>query len=259
MSERADAPPGPEVWRAQNLRLIAFPQTPQFAVQQDWWRGLTGADPETIVERRQKQEREESGPFQGTTLTLGFDLLRIQWTASPRLDAENFNFVEQLPAIGPFMGRKDWFRTLMERWLPHCPPIHRLAFAASLLQSVESHETGYRILDRYLRWVDIDPQSSEFLYRINRRRASGTGIPGLMLNRLSTWVVAKFAVLVRVIEGGHPEQQVQPAESFACAVELDINTVSDFQGFLPQADLVHLFAELVEAGVEIATQGDARP
>jgi hypothetical protein len=259
MSERAEAPPGPGAWRAQNLRLIAFPSEPQFAVRQGWWRGLTGADPENVVERRHKQEKEESGPFQGTTLTLGFDLLRIQWTAAPQLDAENFNFLEQPPVIGPFMERKDWFRTLMEQWLPHCPPIHRLAFAASLLQPVETHEAGYRMLDRYLRWVEIDPHSSEFLYRINRRRASGTGIPGLMLNCLSTWVMAKFAVLVRVIAGGHPEQQVQPTESFACAVELDINTAPEFQGLLPQADLIRIFVELVEAGVEIATRGDPRP
>jgi len=259
MSANAEAPPGPEAWRAQNVRLIAFPREPQSTASQHWWRDVTGADPDNVVERRQTQEKEESGVHQGTMLTLGFDLLRIQWTAAPRLDAENINLEEQPPVLGPFMQWKDWFRGLMERWLLHCPPIHRLAFTASLLQPVPNHQAGYEMLNRYLRWVDIDPQSSEFLYRINRRRPSGTGIPGLTLNRLSTWVVAKFAVLVGVVVGGHPEQQFQPTESFACAVELDINTTPDFQGLLPQDDLIRIFTELVEAGVDIARHGDVRP
>lgn len=259
MSANAEAPPGPEVWQAQNLRLIAFPSAPQFAAQQNWWRDLTGAEPENVVERRQKQEKEESGQYEGASLTLGFDLLRLQWTFSPRLDAETITLGQQPPVLGTFMERKDWFLDLMGRWLPHCPPIHRLAFAASLLQPVTDREAGYRMLDRYLRWVEIDPQSSELLYRINRPRVSGTGIRGLILNRLSTWVVAKFGVVMQVIQGGHPEQQFQPAENFACAVELDINTTPDFQGLLPPTDLVRIFAELIEAGVEIARRGDARP
>jgi hypothetical protein len=242
------------------MRLIAFPREPQFAAQQHWWRELTGAEPENVLEKRQRQEKEESGTYQGLTLTLGIDLLRIQWTVAPRLDADNINLnLMEPPILGPFMDRQEWFRVLMEQWLPRCPPIHRLAFTASLLQPVENHQAGYQMLDRYLRCVDIDPQSSEILYRINRRRPSGTGIRGLTLNRLSTWVVAKFAVRVQVVEGAHPQQQVPQGETFACAVELDINTAPDFQGLLPQADLPRIFAELVQAGVEIAARGDARP
>jgi hypothetical protein len=74
----------------------------------------------------------------------------------------------------------------MDQWLQHCPPINRLAFTGSLLQPVDNHPAGYEILNRYMRWVEIDPQSSEFLYRINRR-ANSTAVQGLDLNRLSTW------------------------------------------------------------------------
>jgi hypothetical protein len=259
MSANADQPPAPDAWRVQNLRLIAFPSQPQFATQQHWWRELTGAEPENVLERRPKQEKEESGPLQGATLSLGIDLLRIQWTVSPRLDAENLNIMDQLPVIGPFGERKDWFRGLMERWLPHCPPINRLAFAGTLLQPVDDHPAGYRMLDRYLRWLEIDPHSSDLVYRINRPRPSTTGVAGLRINRLSTWTVAKFTVVMRVLEGAHPEQQLFPGEKFACALELDINTTPDFQGLLPSNDLTRVFAELVESGIEIATRGDARP
>src|SRR5437868_1922782 len=101
MSATAAQPPGPEAWQAQNMRLIAFPREPQYAVQQDWWRALTGTEAESAIDRRQKHEREESGIFEGVSLTLGIDLLRVQWTAAPRLDRENINVVDNPPLLGP--------------------------------------------------------------------------------------------------------------------------------------------------------------
>ncbi len=262
MSVNADPPPGPEAWQAQNLRLIAFPRSPQFATQQNWWMHLTGAEPENVLDRRQRHEREESGTFQGASLSLAIDLLRIQWTVAPRVDAENINLEDQPPVLGPFSERQGWFRGLMEQWLPHCPPINRLAFTASLLHPVDDHPSGYQLLDRYLRWVEIDPQSSEFLYRINRRMPTATGIQGLVINRLSTWAVGKFTVLAQAIMGvdqPQADQQLLRGERFACVVELDVNTIPDFAGPLPQQDLPRIFAELVDAGVQLATHGDARP
>ena len=46
MSANAERPPAPDVWRTQYLRLIAFPQQPQFDVDQNWWQDLTGAERE---------------------------------------------------------------------------------------------------------------------------------------------------------------------------------------------------------------------
>ncbi len=258
MSQGAQAPPDPEVWKVQNLRLIAFPREPLFVVKQNWWKELTGDEPESVLEKRQKQEREESGTFQGSVLTLNFEHKRIQWTVSPQLEIENLPGVQAPPVLGSFMEMQTGFRDLMEQWLLGCPPIHRLAFTASLLQSVPDQPAGYRILDRYLRWVDLDPLSSEFLYRINRRARSAV-VEGMGINRLSTWFVGKLAVFVRVVEGGYSEPQVQQPETFAGALELDINTAPEFPGLLPQADLPRIFVELVNAGVEIARQGDQRP
>lgn len=258
MSRNADAPPNLEMWQAHNLRLIAFPAQSQYGVTQNWWQGLTGVGAENILDRPHKHEREETGTFQGHTLSLVIDLLRIQWTATPLIDADNFNLAEQPPILGPFMDRQEWFRRSMEQWLLHCPSITRLAFAANLLQPVENHQAGYRLLDRYLRWVEIDPDSSDFLYRINRR--ANSAVPGLGLNRLSTWGVTKFAVLVQAIGGGGPQgEELMRRERFACSVELDINTAPEFQKPLPQANLAAIFGELVDAGIHLATHGDAHP
>ena len=107
--------------------------------------------------------------------------------------------------------------------------------------------------------MDIDPQSSEFLYRINWR-AQSAAVQGLGLNRLSTWLVAKFAVFAQAMgAGGSPlGEALMRRERFACAVELDINTAPEFQTQLPHVHLAALFSELVDAGIHIATHGDAR-
>lgn len=219
----------------------------------------------SVGRRRQAQryQREETGTFQDSTLTLAIDLLRIQWIVGPRLDAESLNLENQPPVLGSFMERQAWFCGLMERWLPNCPPLVRLAFNASLWHAVSDHQSGYRMLNRYLRCVEVDPGSSDFLYRINRARPSATTIQGLIVNRLSTWTVAKFAVALHAVSGGDvPQIERQPfqdSQRFFCAVELDINTNPNFQGPLPPQELASLFAELVSAGVQIATHGDPTP
>jgi hypothetical protein len=51
------------------------------------------------------------------------------------------------------------------------------------------------------------------------------------------------------------EHSVSP-RYFACRLELDINTLPEFQGELERAQLSSLFHELVDLAVEIANQGD---
>jgi hypothetical protein len=45
-------------------------------------------------------------------------------------------------------------------------------------------------------------------------------------------------------------------KDFACRLELDINTVPDFQGELPRESFGQLLGELTELGQEIAQKGD---
>ncbi len=254
MSANAPPPPGPAVWQAQYLRLIAFPTQPHVGVDQHWWTDLTGAESESTT--RKRHEREEQGPFEGAILSLSIDLVRIQWTANPRIDE---NQVQMPPTVGAFGERQAWFRGLMERWLEQCPEISRLAFACLLLQPVESREVGYETLNRYLRWVDIDPQSSDFMYRINRRRESAA-VPGLSINRLGTWSVGRFVEVEAQIGPPGVTAQIVPQIAHACALELDVNTVPEpANRILPHQNLPRLFGELVDLGIDIATHGDVRP
>jgi hypothetical protein len=43
---------------------------------------------------------------------------------------------------------------------------------------------------------------------------------------------------------------------FACRLELDINTVPEFQGEFERGELSSIFQELVDFAVEIADRGD---
>jgi hypothetical protein len=253
MSQHAALPPPPNVWEAVHFRLVVFPQDTSLAMQKDWWKDLTGADPESSV--RKKSERQDAGMFEGFHLVVSVDAFRVQWTVTVPIDPEKA--VDGIQTVGSFVERKDWFQELMERVLPTCPAINRMAFHASLVQKVDNREEAYKLLDQYLRHVEVDPKSSDLLYRINRRRHSAL-MPGLDINRLSTWSSPNVVAELSVIDFAATEKQVRKSEKDYCAVDLDMNTMQEFQGILPPEHLPAIFRELVAFGTEIATKGDVK-
>ncbi|MFL5240529.1 MAG: hypothetical protein ACJ8FY_00315 [Gemmataceae bacterium] len=253
MSANSPAPPAPDLWQANSLRVTAFPTVQHVTTPQNWWRDLVGIEPETSTQKR--HERENVGIYNGCSLTLTVDLVRIQWMLTPRM-GDPSTVPDQPVVLGQFLERQLEFITAINRWLGTCPPIKRLAFGSLLLQPVLDHAEGYRLLDRYLRCVDVDPESSDFMYRLNRRRRSEIGIFGPPVNRLSTWAVARIStVAIGAVPGG--THMVQ-GETFACSLELDISTPAEFDGELPHDELPRVLTELAEFGVDIATDGDRR-
>jgi hypothetical protein len=247
----------PQPWNAQYLRLISFPVQPQAATVQNWMAQLTGSERESRIEK--KREVEEEGRFEGATISLSIDLLRLQWTASPRMSADAIPD-KGFPILGSFLDRKEWFRGLMHRWFEMSPPIHRLAFAGVLLLPVPDRESGYRMLDEnFLHSVTLDPASTDFMYRINRRVNSRIGVDNLAINRLTTWTVGLFQTMLRARIGppGGADEKTIEAEQYACVLEFDINTVPEPSGrVLPQESLPRIFDELVEHSAQIAQRGD---
>ncbi len=259
MSANAPPPPGPEVWQAQYLRLIAFPTEPAFDHSRGWWRDLTGAEPQSSTERRLKLEREDSGPHAGVELSLAVDPLRVQWTAALPVDIANPP--EGIPVIGPFLERRDWFRDLMMHWLDVMGrPIKRLALAGILIIPVDNRGAAYERLNQYLRWVEIDPNSRDFLYRINRALPNSRVVGDVAINRLMTWAAVVQIYLRQVIMPGNLDAtQFVRGESLGVLLDLDINTTAERQTPLPQDRLGPLFAELIDEARDIARDGDTRP
>ena len=100
---------------------------------------------------------------------------------------------------------------------------------------------------------------SDFLYRINRRRASETD-SNLTINRLTKWsIVQHESLTIDLIEGGIASlKRGRPVPS--CSLELDINThpTIDVATIVEDGRLPELLDELCRWGVEIANRGDCQ-
>ena len=174
-------------WKCMNMQLIAF-ALPPISLNHDWWRKVSGQEPEDFASTKRKSFREDRGTYAGATLSLVTDVAKIAWMAAPASQLEDVP--EGVPILGPFPERRDWFKNLMTPWLAaDCPPITRLGFACHLVQFAEERKACYGLLGKCLPTVKLnyDDDWGDFSYRINRRKASTSGVPGLKINRLSTW------------------------------------------------------------------------
>jgi hypothetical protein len=235
-------------WQLEFARLIAFPADPPLFMDQHWWEDLASEQPPDFVSTRKKHTREDRGSFQGTVLSLTVDLRRVEWLIQPL--GEFGDLPGNLPTLGPFRDKIDWFVELLSHWLTSsCPPLVRLAFAAKLLQPAATQQEAYRVLAAHLPAVNLDPNPNDFFFQINRRKTS-TVVAGLPINRVSTW--SKMNVTFSV-EPGTPF--TWPDNCYT-ALELDINTAPEKTDILPSESLPRLFRELASLGVEIAERGD---
>jgi len=242
-------------WQAESFRLTAFPSSSGEISSQGWWKRLLEEEPETQITRSKIGDRIEQGTFHDANLTLRIQPDRIDWALriKPPEEEPPVGFL----TVGKFEEACSSFCDLIKRWFPLSPPLKRLAFGTIVLLPVSSRKDGYIQLSPYLGSVKLDPENtSDFLYRINRPRASRTGIKDLRINRLTTWAVARFEsrqfVMRKIdivgVEHGEP--------AFACRIEMDVNTITEIKGSLSSKHLDDVFSELVELSHEIITNGD---
>jgi hypothetical protein len=238
-----------EPWQVGDLRLTAFPSllAPLEArTEGKRWAALVGKQPENVSSRNFEKEVEESGPFTpGVELKYQRSAQAIQWMLH---GVANSGKQESVILTHPQILVP--FKDLMVRWLMDCPPLQRLAFGAALYLLVKDRREAYQQFARYLRCSpEYSDDDGDFLYQYNRRRRSSV-VPEVKINRLSKWTWIPLGE-VTVKDG----KLVEPAES-ACLLELDINTMPEFQGTLPHDRYVPLFEEMVSLAVEIAARGD---
>lgn len=243
-------------WRAQLIRATIFPSPDASITAESWWDDAVGGEPESRTVRPATRQRQEEGPFEdGGRLTLSINALGIvQWTLTPEQPKD---LPVDIPVVGPVEELSKPFLGLLNRWFRSTtyPPATRLAFGVTALLPVEGHRDGYETIASYLPAVTIDPEnSSDFQYRINRPRLSATQKPGLYINRLSTWSVYKVTLVASAASAPTAPSLVD--ERFACAVELDINTVPTFTGTFASSDASAVISELERLAVEILAKGD---
>jgi hypothetical protein len=245
-----------DIWQVETLRMTAFPAPVSAIDASSWWEALMKEPPEKrTTEPRRKSQRDEGSLGDGK-LILGVDPVRIDWLYTLREDHKVE--IEGIQTIGNFPETLETFLPLINRWfaLNTCPPMQRLAFGAILMQPAETRQAGYQKLSGYLHAVTLDSEGiSDFLYQINRRRDSTCDIPELRINRLSQWSVAARGV-TEISVGPEISKLSRIPLNFACRLSLDINTVQEFTGELPQECTPQIFQELVALGCEVASQGD---
>ena len=244
------------VWRAGALRLTVLRTPTSEAAPSDWWAKIVGIEPESRTSKPKAGEFVDQGPFAEGSLALSIRLERIDWQYVPARQEE---VVVGFPDVGTLKVALNAFVPVMMKWLEVCPRGKRLAFGASLFQSVGGREEGYAKLAEYLHSVKMDPKgSSDFTYQINRSRKSAPG-EGLSVNRLSRWDVASTGrIQIQVTPAAQMKMTAQslPGMEFAIHTELDINTAAEFERDLPHDKLQAILDELVEFAIEISERGD---
>jgi hypothetical protein len=240
--------PAPSAWQLEFARLIAFPASPPFFMDQQWWQDLASEQAEEFVSTRKEHFREDRGRFKGVLLSLTVDLTRIVWEARPPAVVDRSG---NFPTLGPFREKLDWFVELQSPWLmSSCPPLIRFALSAKLLQTAASAEEAYRVLAAHLPAMNLDSKPDDFLLQINRRKPSSDVVDGLPINRVCTWSKMNVAIFM---EPGKPFKW--PDQCYS-ALELDINTAPEKTDILPRESLPRLFRELASLGADIAEHGD---
>ena len=243
-------------WQVEKLRFSTFLVSPINPGEIHFWENLMGKMPDEIRSQPQQLLVTEEGPFLKGRLHMEARNNRIDW----KLFRNPNEPPHGLPTLGSYADLGDEFRKLMLSWINNCPTTQRIAYGCALLLPAESLSDAYSNLNDLLPAVDIDLENTrDLLYRINRRRDSRCGIKQLKINRLSTWsAVQIIGALVDIsTDADHPPKVTQlPNPESCCRLELDINTTLENVQVLDENLVPDIFNELVEAGNEIAIEGD---
>lgn len=240
-------------WQVQTLRVTVFPSPDLEVNPESWWERAAGIASEGSSTERRTGTYEEHGPFgaaPNARLALRVQPGRIDWMVGAAESAT----VPTFGTIGEFEVLSEAFLETIRRWQPLAPGALRVAFGSVLLSEVPDHQSGYRRLAELLPSVRLDPDSSDFLYRINRPRRSRV-VEGLRINRMSTWA------LLRLTYGGlTPDSRgirlTRASNQYAAHVEVDVNTAADYEGYFAAERLPAVLDELGTFAREIAREGD---
>jgi hypothetical protein len=235
------------MWSVETLRLTAFQHVPVDLTNINWWADAVGSEPTQDNINRQIGELKQEGQFSNGILNLTITPSRIDWKLMSIMELEG-----ELPArLGDIEEKTKEFTNLLSSWLSSQPSIHRLAFGLILVTPHEDHKAAYEHLNSCLPHVELKPNSTDFLYQINRPQVINISNLGeLGFNRLSRWHAIKGG-FTGEINGVKHERKF-----YASKLELDINTDARRVIELPSDCLSHILSQLVELATQISKNGD---
>ncbi len=241
----------PAEWVTEQLRLSAFSNGPIPATERDWQKitGQEEAENRTAI----AGGKMFSGTFQGGTLSLAYSGLRADIILNATLKETTEE--PQLPSFGRWSDTSVSFRNTVSKWLEETAvPIVRLAFGATVLHQVATREAAYKTLDELLISVEANPKMRELLFRCNWPSES-KAVPGLMINRITTWSAIRASQSRLQITGESFNVSPGP-ELNAVRLEIDHNTDQAISEPFDRARLVPIFQELVELARQNVERGE---
>lgn len=232
-----------------SLRFSAFFSI-SVPIENKWWEEVTECSPDSTTTHLKSGVQITEGQFKDENIEGKLILMvhptRIDWQLFP---LNNITIGEMEDSLNSFLA-------LIRRWITISPPVQRIAFGALLNTPLKSKKEICEWIAFYLPKIDLDEESSEFAFQINRPRIS-TRISDLYINRLSKWRVDTSFVVdllnsTQFLEPQHPEPQL------SAKLELDISTVPSGSIKFSSEEYSKVFEELVELGKEIVIKGDIK-
>jgi len=248
--------PNKKEWYAESLRMTAFLSPSAKVSAQNWWEDIVGELPQNEISQPKTGVKRYDGLFKDDStegaLLLTIQPARIDWQILPLESG-----IPGFPRIGLFTNSSMSFQDLMLRWLENSPSLQRLAFGANLWHLAEDYNQLCKRISHYLSF-DLDSNSSDFSYQINRPRESNSiKESNLKINRLSKWGVSSV-FKVEIPSKTVTQNFVAQASEIALSLNLDINTMGDFPINSGSENYKKVFRELIEAGKEISEKGDIK-
>ena|SRR2546422_285084 len=243
-----------EDWYVETSRLTGFLPEGTAGSGEGLWKAVVGNEPEATIVRRAQGVRQDRGDFDGIPLALNTQSNRLDWLFS---GAQSSDVAEKIgfQAVGDVEYAWRLLGKLTKLWHPHMAPFARIALGTVALLPVESRRDGYNKLRPLLPNLNMDLEAStDLLYRINRPRPSNASIGGLRLNRLATWTVEESQILA--IEPTSPQTVASGKPTYACRVELDVNTMPEFKGTFDPSQSVKIIEECLTLASELIEKGD---
>lgn len=235
-------------WETVNLRLSVFFASGIDLSGNITWQSLFGTLPDTQNIQPKLGLNESSGEFEGGQLILQTspgraDIIFQSPLSLAQIDSKSA--VSASKSLNSFNGQA---KMLLQKLKDLSDmTIERVAFGTELALQKEDRKSAYTALNNLLHEVNLDDESSDFQYSINRKRKSTTD-PKIEINRLSIWktiVINQFG-----------NNLISFPVRYECRLTLDINTVPS-EGISLQADgLEAIYDELVNLGIEITEYGD---
>lgn len=237
----------PEIgaWRVEALRFTFFFIEPQSGRGGDWWKSVTGIDPESVVSKPQAGEHVETGSYLDGQLELKIAFNRIDWTLS-------YPFAS-LPDATPGMNIEHVTGKLFPdivRWLSsHASPILRVALGVVALFPVNTVSEGNSLLSSYFPFFQFNPDTATDVFlQINHPQNTNL-LSGKDYNFVTRTGVVTGQFMQLAI-GGLP----QMTTNHLFRNEFDVSTPADRIEQLPSQDVVSLLDQFI--GKAIATLKD---